>query len=125
MAHIVGEHRWRTTNTPKGVCSCSFAEHRRTMFVNVRVRQKCSFSYPGDSFCHNMTPSTVPPMYMAQADKLTGTLEEWNMRYSPRSAIPKQIAMTAFMICSPVSRRFRRGNHRARHLNLRCGIGPR
>lgn len=38
MAHIVGEHRWRTTNTPKGVCSCSFAEHRRTMFVNVRVR---------------------------------------------------------------------------------------
>jgi hypothetical protein len=37
---ISGEHGWRTTNTPKGVCSCSFAEHCRTMFANVRVRQK-------------------------------------------------------------------------------------
>jgi hypothetical protein len=39
-----GRTRWRTTNTPKGVCSCSFAEHRRTMFANVRCSPKCSLA---------------------------------------------------------------------------------
>jgi hypothetical protein len=40
MAHVLGEHRRRTTNTPKGVCSCSFAyirEQCSQMFVRVRL----------------------------------------------------------------------------------------
>ena len=32
--------RWRTHEHPLRGCSCSFAVHPRTMFVNVRVRQK-------------------------------------------------------------------------------------
>jgi hypothetical protein len=30
------------TNTPKGVCSCSFAEHARTNVRNVRLCSPCS-----------------------------------------------------------------------------------
>src|ERR1700730_18377476 len=42
-----GEHGGEQTNTPKGVCSCSFANNRRTMFVNVRCSLKM-FACSGD-----------------------------------------------------------------------------
>ena len=44
MAGDVGhsEHGGEHANTPKGVCSPMFAEHRRTMFADVRCSRKCS-----------------------------------------------------------------------------------
>jgi hypothetical protein len=45
----------------------------------------------------NSTPTTVPTMYMAQAKKLIWTLVELNMKYTPRSAIPKLPAIASFM----------------------------
>ena len=44
----------------------------------------------------NITPTTVPTMYMAQAEKLRWVLVELNMRYSPMSAIPKLPAIASF-----------------------------
>src|SRR5262249_43871965 len=48
------------------------------------------------SDCINITPTTVPTMYMAQAERLNWTLVELNMKYSPRSAIPKLPAVASF-----------------------------
>src|SRR5438876_703961 len=46
------------------------------------------------SDCINITPTTVPTMYMAQAERLNWVLVALNMKYSPRSAIPKPPAHT-------------------------------
>jgi hypothetical protein len=46
--------------------------------------------------CINNTPTTIPTMYMAQAERLRWVLVELNMKYSPRSAIPKLLAVTSF-----------------------------
>ena len=65
----------RTTNTPKGVCSCSFAEHRRTMFVNVRLFAEIVRSDPvenlGASYPDPATGSGRDPSYnhSCRADK--------------------------------------------------------
>jgi hypothetical protein len=48
------------------------------------------------SDCINITPTTVPTMYMAQAERLNWVLVELNMKYSPRSAIPKLPAAASF-----------------------------
>jgi hypothetical protein len=48
------------------------------------------------SDCINITPTTVPTMYMAQAERLNWVLVELNMKYSPRSAIPKPPAAASF-----------------------------
>jgi hypothetical protein len=36
-------------------------------------------------------------MYMAQAERLIGVLVDVNMKYSPRSAIPKLPAIASFI----------------------------
>jgi hypothetical protein len=44
----------------------------------------------------NNTPTTVPTMYMAQAERLRWVFVEVNIKYSPRSAIPKLLAVASF-----------------------------
>jgi hypothetical protein len=44
----------------------------------------------------NITPTTAPTMYMAQAERLIRVLVDLNMKYSPRSAIPKLPAIVSF-----------------------------
>jgi len=44
----------------------------------------------------NNTPTTVPTMYMAQAERLRWVFVEVNIKYSPRSAIPKLLADASF-----------------------------
>jgi hypothetical protein len=44
----------------------------------------------------NNTPTTVPTMYMAQAERLRWVFVEVNIKYSPRSAIPKLLAVANF-----------------------------
>jgi hypothetical protein len=46
--------------------------------------------------CINITPTTVPTMNMMQAARLKGVPVELNMKYSPRSAIPKLTAAASF-----------------------------
>jgi hypothetical protein len=45
----------------------------------------------------NSAPTTAPTMYMAQAERLIGVLVDVNMKYSPRSAIPKLPAIASFI----------------------------
>jgi len=61
-------------------------EYMRRFWSVVRATQDCV----------NITPTTVPTMYMAQPERLNWTLVELNMRYSPRSAIPKLPAVASF-----------------------------
>ena len=45
----------------------------------------------------NSAPTTAPTMYMAQAERLIGVFVDVNMKYSPRSAIPKLPAIASFI----------------------------
>jgi len=38
-------------------------------------------------------------MYMAQAERLVGVFVETNMKYSPRSAMPKQPIAAIVVVC--------------------------
>jgi len=44
----------------------------------------------------NIAPTTAPTMYMAQAERLRWVFAEVNIKYSPRSAIPKLLAVASF-----------------------------
>jgi len=44
----------------------------------------------------NITPTTAPTTNMALAERLIGVLVEVNMKYSPRSEIPKLPAIASF-----------------------------
>jgi hypothetical protein len=66
------------------------------IWIPAGVRDPIDWARHHLSDCINITPTTVPTMYMAQAERLNWVLVELNMKYSPRSAIPKPPAAASF-----------------------------
>jgi hypothetical protein len=75
-------------------CLSAWPVDGKPTWSGVRLWQVVRATHLSD--CINNTPTTVPMMYMAQAERLRWVLVEWNMKYSPRSAIPKLLAVASF-----------------------------
>jgi hypothetical protein len=70
---------------------------KSSRYSSARSRFLMARHSPRGYCCDNIIPTTVPTMYMAQPEKLRWVLlVELNMKYSPRSAIPKLPTIATF-----------------------------